>query len=179
MQKRVICLLSIFLIGALFLGSIGCIKEPKKEKMKTLPAGWKWYENETLGIRMGYPEKWEVEPYSHNSNVIIDFKYFTSYSPETPDVVFSIDCKKVMRDFDLEAYLKEGIYWPPDEIKDVKIDGIPGKQLKEFTETEIQARYETLVFTYVVSNEKLFEFYFVEEDIGKTGYQILDSVEFL
>jgi hypothetical protein len=164
------------------LSSCGCLKESKEkeEKMKTLPAGWVWYENETFGIRMGYPEKWKVEPYSYNSNIIIDFKYFTSACPtEKLNVVFSLECKEVKKDFDLEAYLKEGRHWPPDEMKNVKIDGIPGKQLKEEKETETptetiyQTDVETFVTTYVVSNEKLFEFFFVEDEIGKTGYQIL------
>jgi hypothetical protein len=168
------------------MSSCGCIKESKeeKEKMKTLPAGWKWYENEIFGIRMGYPEKWEVGPHPYNPN-IIEFKYFTSVCPtEKLNVVFSLECKKVKKDFDLEAYLKEGRHWPPDEMKNVKIDGIPGKQLKVVMETETptetiyQTDVETFVTTYVVSNEKLFKFFFVEDEIGKTGYQILDSVEF-
>jgi hypothetical protein len=169
---------------------IGCIKESEEEKAKIfrwkteIPSGWKWYENETFGIKMGYPEKWEVEPHPYNPN-IIRFKYFTSYSPETPLAVFVFRCKEVKKDFDLEAYLKEGRHWPPDEMKNVRIDGIPGKQSKEIMETETptetiyQTDVETFVTTYVASNEKLFEFFFVEEEIGKTGYQVLDSVEFL
>ncbi|HIH97600.1 MAG TPA: hypothetical protein HA346_01115 [Thermoplasmata archaeon] len=186
MNKKEICLLSSFIIGILLLILIGCVKESEEEKAKIfrwkteIPSGWKWYENETFGIRIGYPEKWEVEPHPYNPN-IIEFKYFTSIYPETPGVVFSLKCKEVKRDFDLEAYLKEGMHWPPDEIKDVKINGIPGKQLKVLMEADtIRGTIDqTDVRTYVVSNEKLFKFWFVEDEIGKTGYQILDSVEFL
>jgi hypothetical protein len=183
-----LCPLSILLIGALITSSCGCIKETKeeKEKMKTLPAGWKWYENETFGIRMGYPEKWEVGPHPYNPNNlyslnVIEFKYFTSACPtEKLNVVFSLGCKEVKKDFDLKAYLKEGRHWPPDEMKNVRIDGIPGKQLKTEmgVDTLVETIYQTDVKTYVVSNEKLFKFFFVEDVIGKTGYQILDSVEF-
>lgn len=28
------------------------------ELITTLPSGWVWYENETVGFRFGYPEKW-------------------------------------------------------------------------------------------------------------------------
>jgi hypothetical protein len=185
MNKKKLCLQSSFIIGILLLILIGCVKESEEEKAKIfrwkteIPSGWKWYENETMGIRIGYPEKWNVEPYPYNPN-IIDFTYFTSLSPETPNVVFCIDCKEVKRDFDLEAYLKEGIWREPKETKDVKIDGFPGKQVKELTGVDILTGtiYQTDVTTYVVSNKKLFEFFFVEDEIGKTGYQILDSVEF-
>jgi hypothetical protein len=183
MRKRGLYIVSILLVGALMLSFIGCIKESKeeKEKMKTLPAGWKWYENETFGIRMGYPENWEVEPYSYNPN-IIEFKYFTSICPtEKLNIVFSLECKEVKKDFDLNAYLNKQLWWPPDEVKAVKINGIPGKQFKVdvMVDTLTGSFPQTDIETFVVVNNKLFEFFFVEDKIGETGYQILDSVDFL
>jgi hypothetical protein len=189
MNKKKLCLQSSFIIGILLLILIGCVKESEEGKAKIfrwkteIPSGWKWYENETFGIRMGYPEKWRVGPHPYNPN-IIEFKYFTSLTPKYPEtlnVVFSLRCKEVKSGFDLKTYLKEEIHWPPDEMKNVKIDGIPGKQLKTEmgVDTLVETIYQTEVRTYVVSNEKLFKFFFVEDEIGKTGYQILDSVEFL
>jgi hypothetical protein len=99
------------------------------------------------------------------------------------NVVFFLLYQQVEKDFNLEAYLKEQLWWPPDEIKDVKIDGFPGKQLKNMARVDtLKENVPTTVTdirTFVVVNDKLFNFFFEEEIIGETGYQILDSVKFL
>jgi hypothetical protein len=187
MRKKLLSLLSVVLVGALMLSFLGCLKEKEeKEKMKTLPAGWVWYENETFGIRLAYPEKWEVEPSPYNpdnlySLNVIEFKHPTSLHPHSTNVVFYLGCKKVEKDFDLNAYLNKQLWWPPDEAKDVKIDGVPGMQFKvnEMADILTGSFSRTAIRTFVVVNNKLFKFFFVEDEIGKTGYQILDSVEFL
>jgi hypothetical protein len=63
MEKRMLCLLSILVIGALMLSSCGCIKETKEEPKKVfggekikIPSDWKVYENEELGFKIKYPK---------------------------------------------------------------------------------------------------------------------------
>jgi hypothetical protein len=152
---------------------------------KRIIPSWEWYVNKKMGIRLRYPEKWEVRPSPLDPNAI-EFKYFTSFSPEEPEVVLSIKCKKVKKDFNLEAYIEKQPFWPPDEMEDIKIDGIPGKQLKEEIGADVMncrhpvTVYRTQVRRYTVFNGRLFEFFFIEDEIiGETGYQALKSFEFL
>jgi hypothetical protein len=72
-QKRVLCLLSVLLVGVLLLSSMGCIEEKEKiskKKMK-IPPGWKVYENKEWGYRIKYPIDWVVPELSG-----VDESYF-------------------------------------------------------------------------------------------------------
>jgi hypothetical protein len=65
-----------------------------------------------------------------------------------------------------------------EEVKDVIVGGVPGKQTKVIVGTE-GTEYFTDVATFVVYKGRLFEFFFTEEEAGKIGYRMLDTVEFI
>ena len=187
MQKRVFCLVSVFLIGALFLSSCGCIKETKEEpkevfggeKMKTLPRGWKWYENEEWGLRIGYPWNWRVGPNPYDSHIPPREIYFKKgWSLKIGPLMFDIYSKEVGEDFDLMEYTVKKSRCGEEEVKDVIVRGVPGKQTKRIVETEGTERF-TDVTTFVVYKGRLFKFFFREEEAGKIGYRMLDTVEFI
>jgi len=166
MQKRVLCLLSILLVGALLLSSIGCIKEQKngkekisQEKMKILP-GWKVYENKEWGIRVAYPPKVEVvKSKTPGGTLWTDFKF---ENKELGDA-FGFGCEKIGKDFGLASYAAHR----SGAVEDVTIGGKPG------------VPPDLCVWAYAVHKGRVFEFLFGGEDPWKeTGYKMLDTVEF-
>jgi uncharacterized membrane protein affecting hemolysin expression len=54
MTKRVLCLLSVLLIGVLLFSSMAVVVDSKRTR-------WKWYENKEWKIKFKYPSKWEFE----------------------------------------------------------------------------------------------------------------------
>jgi hypothetical protein len=199
MKKSLLCLIStLIIVGVLSLSSCGCIKETKEEpkeviketkeepkevfgdeKMKTLPHGWKWYENKEWGLRIGYPRNWRVGPdplIPHNDPPRdIDFKKgWLMFGT----LMFDIYSEEVGEDFDLMEYTVKKSRCGEEEVKDVIIGGVPGKQTKRIVVTEGTERL-TEVTTFVVYKGRLFEFFFIEEEVGEIGYRMLDTVEFI
>jgi hypothetical protein len=60
MQKRLLCLLSVLLVGCLLVGCVAPQKEAKgkteeKEKIGYPVREWEWYENKEWGFKIKYP----------------------------------------------------------------------------------------------------------------------------
>jgi len=182
MQKRVLCLLSILLVGALLLSSIGCIKEQKngkekisQEKMKILP-GWKVYENKEWGIRVAYPPKVEVvKSKTPGGTLWTDFKF---ENKELGDA-FGFGCEKIGKDFGLASYAAHRSGADKEELEDVTIGGKLGKMEKHKEYVMPGEPADLCVRAYAVHKGRVFEFLFGGEDPWKeTGYKMLDTVEF-
>ena len=185
--KRVFCLVSVFLIGALFLSSCGCIKEtkeePKKvfggEKMK-IPPGRKVYENKEWGIRVAYPPECQVETERKTwKGVAFSFK-----DEELGDA-FGISCEKIGKDFDLASYAAQHAGADKEDLEDVTVGGKLGKMEKHKEYVMPGVPPDTCVWVFVVHKGRVFEFLFGGQESGpqkgiweETGNRMLDTVEF-
>jgi hypothetical protein len=178
MKKKLVCLLGMLLIGALFLSSCGCIKETKEEpkevfgdeKMKTLPADWKWYVNETLGMRIGYPGDWKVKEERDGS---IDDIFFEN---EEGRGGFSISSKEIEEDYDLTKHARGST---KEEQEKFIIGGKPGIKVSfEMCVGEYEPCLNTWI--YAIHKGRVFEFLFLEEDgeYVELIYKVLDTVQF-
>jgi hypothetical protein len=63
MQKRLLCLVSSFLLIVFLLGCVAPQEEAKEKAKEELEAGWKWYENKEWEFKIKYPERCEIEEY--------------------------------------------------------------------------------------------------------------------
>jgi hypothetical protein len=70
MNKRLLCLLSVLLVGGLLVGCVAPQKETKgkteeKEKIGYPVREWKWYESKEWGFKIKYPAgaDWEAEEF--------------------------------------------------------------------------------------------------------------------
>jgi hypothetical protein len=181
---------TLIIVGVLFLSSCGCIKETKEEpkevfgdeKMKTLPAGWKWYVNETFGVRIGYPGDWKVK---EDRDWGIDH---ISFKDEEWGDVFLISSEEIGEDFDLTDYARG----TKEEQEKIIIGGKPG--IKVSYEIRIGEREPCLnTWIYAIHKGRVFEFSFgeVEElkectevwykelkECTEVCYKVLDTVQF-
>jgi hypothetical protein len=185
MKKRMLCLLSVLLVGVLILSSCGCIKETKEEpkevfgdeKMKTLPAGWKWYVNETLGMRIGYPGDWKVKEDQYESIDKVLFEKAFSENEAWGDML-SIDSEEIEEDYDLTKHTADTSYSKEYQEKFI-IGGKPG--IKVTLEMRVGEKKPCLnTWIYAIHKGRVFEFSFLEEDGEYVGliYKVLDTVQF-
>jgi hypothetical protein len=190
MTKRVLCLLSVLLIGALIMSSCGCVKESKKEKIskkqETFPkeskvtiSDWETYENPKWGYKLNYPSDWAVVI---NTEMFDDswfeVSWFDITSPEklkTPQRVeltyevgaffLNQSIEKRLNDY-LEVIKSRTYNFRCEEYTNTTIDNLPAIKV---------------VFTYripcgetITSNEKGYEKHLLYTVIGKEGkiYQL-------
>jgi hypothetical protein len=189
MKKRMLCLLSVLLVGVLILSSCGCIKETKEEPKKAfggkemeIPSGWKVYENKEWGIRVAYPPKVEVVRSKTPGGMLdVDFKF---ENKELGDA-FGISCKKIGKDFDLASYAARRSGADKEGLEDVTVGGKPGKMEKHKEYVVPGVPPDTCVWVFVVHKGRVFEFLFGGQESGpqkgiweETGNRMLDTVEF-
>ncbi|HIH96322.1 MAG TPA: hypothetical protein HA348_02325, partial [Thermoplasmata archaeon] len=133
-KKRVICLVSILLIGALFLGSCGCIKESKKEEKEETPLGkmeipsnWKWYESEEGGFKIRYPENWrEWEQITLSGKELL----FIIFPPDLDPFTICVHSEKSKSNYEAaQNFIKNGpkLYsnFQCEEFTNFTLDNVP------------------------------------------------------
>jgi hypothetical protein len=176
MRKRGLYIVSILLVGALMLSFIGCLKESKeeKEKMKTLPAGWVWYVNETLGLRIGYPGNWKVKEERDRSIDHIIFK------DEKRGDMLSVSSHEIEEDYNLSEHTMDTSY-SKEYSENFTIGGKPGiKVTGEIRIGELKPCVNTYI--YVIHKGRVFDFNFVEveelKEHTEACYKVLDTVQF-
>jgi hypothetical protein len=176
MKKRVLCLLSVMLIGTLMLSSCGCIKEKEEEgqaeisegKLKKLPAGWKWYENKEWGLRIGYPRDWEVITYE-------ELPHRISFKRSGKEGILSIGFRPVKEDFNIDEYESYTAL-----IQYFTIGGERGKIVKDVIFAMEPGAKEFVNYrAYVEHNQKLFDFLLSSKPNDPLSLKMLSTVEFI
>jgi hypothetical protein len=153
------------------LSSCGCLKESKeeKEKMKTLPAGWKWYENKEWGFRIGYPGEWEVITYEEHPHRI-------NFKRSGKEGILSIGFLPVKKDWvSIDEYSNYSGF-----IRYVTIGGERGKIVKDIiVEMTPGAKPFVNYRAFAEHNQKLFDFLLSSKPNDPLSLKMLSTVEFI
>jgi len=177
MKKRLLCPIGIMLIGVLLLSSIGCVEEIG-EKMKTLPAGWKWYVNEEWGLRVGHP------PEFHPGEIVGPAFSETSISIGYTEGLL-LYSEEIGEDFNLTEFIFSRCFISrdPEEWQDITVGGKKGKMGKDEDEwwdtPEGFIRIQPQFYVYVAHEDRgrFFEFHYWDES-KDIALKMLDTVEF-
>jgi hypothetical protein len=158
------------------LSSCGCIKEKEEEeqaeiseeKLKKLPAGWKWYENKEWGLRIGYPGDWEVITYE-------ELPHRINFKRSGKEGILSIGFLPVKENFNIdECSNYSGL------IQYFTIGGEQGKIVKDIIiEMTPGAKPFVNYLAFVEHNQKLFEFLLSSKPNDPLSLKMLSTVEFI
>jgi hypothetical protein len=161
MRKKVLSLVSLVLIGALFAGCIDFGgKTEEKEKVEYSVKDWEWYVNEEWGYKIKYPKDWEVQPISiKEQDVVLDVAFLLPKSKDTKDLVFSSKSKvefTITVPTSSEGTLAPGRIVFIENTSDEKVPKLTGRK-KTREESNLgnkSAWRDTTIYEYSLGNEK-------------------------
>jgi hypothetical protein len=181
-MKKETQLLGFAIITLLFVSLfIGCIGEKKAEEeqaeyLKSLPEGWKVYENKEIGFRLAYPPDWEIglEPHFVEDGFVMEF------GKNGYGFGFIIDFFNESRKKDFERGI-EILLDECDEVRNITLGGVPAKEgvITDYI-PEMNRKVGGVRILFLRNNESwLIDFHYYPESFREQSYKVLETFEFI